>query len=82
MVYLVHFDRPLAHARHYLGSADDVQRRLVEHAKGQGARLMEVITQAGIGFTLARTWEGGRKEERKLKNRKNAPKLCPICNPR
>lgn len=55
MVYLLHFNQPYQHAKHYLGSADDVERRLAEHAKGQGARLMEVITQAGIGFTLART---------------------------
>ena len=29
--------------------------------------------------TLARTWEGGRTEERKLKRRHNSPKLCPLC---
>jgi hypothetical protein len=28
---------------------------------------MEVITQAGIGFELARTWPGGRLEERQIK---------------
>jgi hypothetical protein len=33
----------------------------------------------GIGFQIVRTWPGSRSFERKLKNRKNARKLCPIC---
>ena len=67
-VYLLHFDRPLAHARHYLGSTANLD-----------TRLMEVVTALGIGFQLARTWAGGRPEERRLKRRKNSPRLCPIC---
>jgi predicted GIY-YIG superfamily endonuclease len=78
-VYLIHFDRPYHHARHYLGSARDLQARLHQHANGTGANLMRVIKEAGIGWTLARTWDGGRKEERRLKNRKEAPRLCPMC---
>jgi len=80
MVYLLHFDTPYKHARHYLGSSDDVAERIERHRQGRGARLMEVIAQAGIGFQLARTWDGGRTEERKLKNQKNSPRLCPICD--
>jgi predicted GIY-YIG superfamily endonuclease len=78
-VYLLHFDKPYKHARHYLGSTKNLKIRLAEHRAERGARLMEVISQAGISFTLARTWRGGRKVERRLKNQKNAPKLCPIC---
>lgn len=40
---------------------------------------MRVLRAAGIGFVVARTWEGDRTFERKLKRRKDAPKLCPIC---
>jgi hypothetical protein len=40
---------------------------------------MEVISAAGIGFTLARTWQGTRALERQLKNRHNSGRLCPIC---
>jgi predicted GIY-YIG superfamily endonuclease len=79
MVYLLHFDRPYKHARHYLGFAHDVELRLADHRAGHGARLMEVIADAGITFTLARTWEGDRPLERSLKNQKNSPRLCPIC---
>ena len=33
---------------------------------------MAVITQAGIGWTLARTWEGSRAGERQLKRQGGA----------
>jgi hypothetical protein len=79
-VYLIHFDVPYAHARHYTGwTASDLQGRLAEHAAGRGARLMAVITQAGIGWTLARTWEGSRARERQLKRQGGASRRCPIC---
>jgi hypothetical protein len=39
-----------------------------------------VIAQAGIVVQLARTWEGDRQLERRLKNGHNAPaRLCPLC---
>ena len=78
-VYLLHFSQPFHHARHYLGSTDDLDNRLQEHRTGQGARLTQVIHNAGISFILARTWEGGRDLERKLKRWHKSPDLCPIC---
>ncbi|MBO0885357.1 MAG: hypothetical protein J2P17_34495, partial [Mycobacterium sp.] len=63
-VYLLHFDRPYKHARHYLGWARDLETRLTAHQTGHGARLLEVIQQAGISWTLARTWPGTRIRER------------------
>jgi len=82
MVYLIHFNVPNKHARHYLGSCDDLQARLARHKAGNGARLMEVVKNAGITWQLARTWEGGKGKERELKRQKNSPRLCPICNGR
>ena len=81
-VYLLHFNTPYKHARHYLGSAEDLDARLTAHRSGRGARLMQVISKAGIHFELARTWPGGRKEERQLKKQKNSPRMCPIRNPK
>jgi len=76
IIYLLHFCRPYRH-RHYLGSTEDLGRRLEEHRAGRGARLTEVIQAQGIGFVLARTWRGGsRTLERFLKRRKEAPRLC------
>jgi len=79
MVYLIHFDRPLSHAKHYLGFTEDITSRLEAHAAGQGARLMQVLKERGITWRLARTWDGDRRLERQLKNRKESPRLCPIC---
>lgn len=81
VVYLIHFDEPYKHARHYIGSAVDLDKRLEEHARGTGSRLMAVIMAAGIPWQLARTWDGGRQLERRLKTLGGAARLCPICSP-
>jgi hypothetical protein len=79
-VYLLHFDRPYKHARHYIGwTAGDLTRRLRQHRNGSGARLLEVITAEGIGFVVARVWDGGRNLERSLKRRGGASRCCPLC---
>ena len=79
VVYLLHFDFPYCHARHYMGYSVDLDQRLKAHRNGRGARLIEVITAAGTGFSVARTWNGDRHLERSLKRRKKSPALCPIC---
>jgi len=81
-VYLLHFATKLAHAQHYLGSTDNLAARLACHRSGHGARLMQVITEQGIPWQLARTWPGGRNQERELKRYKASTRLCPICNAR
>lgn len=80
-VYLIHFDSPHRHAAHYLGfTKGPVEDRLDEHRRGQGARLLQVINEAGIGWRLVRTWKGDRKLERRLKRQRHGPRLCPVCN--
>src|ERR1035438_7593997 len=81
-VYLLHFDRPYKHARHYIGWALDVRRRLTEHAAGRGAHLMSVIKDAGITWQLARTWPGDRNRERAIKRKGGASRCCPLCGVR
>jgi predicted GIY-YIG superfamily endonuclease len=79
-VYLFHFDQRYEHAGHYTGWAEDLDHRVAEHQAGRGARLIEVITQAGISFRLARTWPGvTRARERQLKRQGGASRHCPIC---
>jgi predicted GIY-YIG superfamily endonuclease len=80
-VYLIHFDTPYNHARHYTGWTSNLPERLEAHRHGRGARLMEVITDAGISWHVARTWPGDRTRERAIKNRHAAPQLCPDCTP-
>jgi predicted GIY-YIG superfamily endonuclease len=79
-VYLLHFVQPYVHARHYIGHSPEVQARVNAHLHGRGARLTQVVHDAGIGMIWVRTWEDGdRKLERKLKNWHNGSKFCPIC---
>lgn len=80
-VYLLHFDKPYKHAKHYIGYAeDDVDGRIERHRKGTGSKLISVIVKEGIDFTLAKVWENvDRNFERRLKNRGGASKTCPIC---
>jgi predicted GIY-YIG superfamily endonuclease len=54
VVYLIHLDQPLAHARHYIGFTDDLERRLHEHQQGNGAKMLAAVARAGISWRLAR----------------------------
>ncbi len=89
-VYLLHFDQPIPRGLspngkpltcgHYLGYADDLDTRLAKHKAGNGARLMSVLNERGIGWVIGRIWpDGDRTLESKLKRQKNAPRLCNLC---
>jgi predicted GIY-YIG superfamily endonuclease len=78
-VYLLHFDQPYRHARHYVGWATNVKRRLAEHEAGRGARLLAVVKAAGIGWQLARMWPGSRVRERQIKRQGGHARQCPLC---
>lgn len=83
MVYLIHFDEPLCHAKHYIGYCDDgrLEERIKEHRAGYGARLLEVLNEKGIGYKVVKTWANKTREfERKLKNQKHAGRHCPCCS--
>lgn len=84
-VYLIHFDQPFSHARHYIGwthNGHTLRARLDHHQNGSGARLMRAVSRAGIPWRVVRTWRGmDRHFERRLKNQNNSARLCPICNP-
>ncbi|HYT35033.1 MAG TPA: hypothetical protein VEL69_08360 [Ktedonobacteraceae bacterium] len=80
-VYLLHFDSKLAgRAGHYIGYSADIQMRLHAHASGNGSKLMSAIARHDIRWCVARVWLGADRDyERKLHNRKESPRLCPIC---
>ena len=88
VVYLIHLDKPIHNARHYLGYTSlPVQARLARHKSGHGARLLKQANRLGIDYTVVRTWgcadqRQARRLERKLKRGRNSPKLCPKCNKR
>lgn len=84
-VYLIHFSQPISErhtCQHYLGAAVNPYTRLTQHQEGTGARLTQVANERGIAYRIVRVWHvpgQARELERKLKNRKNAPGLCPVC---
>jgi hypothetical protein len=80
-VYLLHLDAPFGHARHYTGWASDLYGRLAHHGTTTGANLLLHVAKAGIGWQLARTWNGDRHLERRLKRAGGATRRCPLCRP-
>lgn len=78
-IYLLHFDRPLAHARHYIGWTEDLERRLEKHARDGGAAIVRAAINEGIGIVLAATFVGTKRDEGRLKDRGGARRICPVC---
>ena len=80
VVYTLHLWPPIAHAKHYTGSAMERQlaRRLTDHALGRGARLTQVQIERGGSWVLAQTEPGDRTEERRLKQH-GAARRCGVC---
>jgi putative endonuclease len=85
-VYLLHFLEPIgnpanphAMAQHHLGWALVAADRISTQTAGNGAAIVRAVQAKGIGFLVAATWPGTRSLERRLKNRKCAPRYCPIC---
>lgn len=78
-LYILHFDRPLHHARHYAGATKNLQNRLVDHALGNGARITRELLLRRIGWQLARCWTIPWPWEQHLKKMKHTPDYCPIC---
>jgi hypothetical protein len=81
LVYTLHLWPPLAHAKHYTGSAKNAKRlpeRLTEHALGRGARLTQVQVERGGSWVLAQTEPGDRNKEHRLKQH-GASRRCEVC---
>jgi hypothetical protein len=79
--YLLHFRHPYRHARHYLGFATNLNRRLAWHLKGWGSPLLRAVIEAGIDIYLVRTWQQVTvKFERRGHRRRHSDTWCPICH--
>ena len=84
VVYLLHFDPPFKHARHYIGVArNGLVRRMQDHLSGQGANLTRHARRAGCLMILARIWPAADFGlEVRLKKRGGASRICPVCRRR
>lgn len=69
-------------AQHYMGSTDDLARRIEQHRNGRtsAARFTQAAKREGILFRVVRVLRGGTAVEYALKRRKNSKALCPVCN--
>lgn len=78
VVYLLCFERPFGHARHYMGWTSNLYRRLDHHVMGTGANLLKHVAKAGISWRLVALYPGTRSLERAMKNHGHA-RRCPAC---
>lgn len=79
IIYILHFSGNLSHARHYLGSTNDLESRVTEHRRGSTAKIVDAAKKAGLEFSAHFVQFGNRKVERQLKRRRNHRRLCPLC---
>lgn len=81
-VYEIHFAKPYKHAKHYMGFASDIARRVKKHRAGHGAALMTAVKKAMIDWDVVRVWPcasvtEAQQLEKKLKGRNT--RYCPVC---
>ena len=82
-VYIIHFDPPYKHARHYTGISLNSQDRFIEHDNGTGGNLTRIAKNHGVKFILnviatgLSFYEAHAKE--KLIKHKGSKIYCPIC---
>lgn len=86
-VYVLHFDRPVGpphqRAGHYIGWSLRADDRIRQHRNGHGGRLPAVLHAAGGSFVVAQVFDGAtRADERRLKNRGGASRVCAVCRGR
>jgi predicted GIY-YIG superfamily endonuclease len=83
MVYLIHLEKMLCHAQHYIGYTKTdrgLDARMERHRANQGGRLLRACNLNGIAWSVVRTWPGETQAfERRLKMSKRAREMCPIC---
>jgi hypothetical protein len=83
-LYLLHFDRPYRHARHYLGYAKrapaDYARRVAAGAEYPPHELVLAALGDGVTMRVADVWPGlDRNDRRELRAGHDRRRLCPIC---
>lgn len=84
MVYILHFERPFKHARHYVGYCEDSrfdERMKEHHAARYQDSFMGKVNAAGIKWEVARVIPGADENlERRIKFIwKRTAALCPCC---
>lgn len=78
-VYLIKLDRPLGtdkhQARYYLGSTNNLKRRMHEHRSSIGAAMLRAANERGIGYEIIKwVWVEDQTVARLLECRLKAMK--------
>lgn len=82
MVYLLHFDRPYRHARHYVGATELTETELafaLEHDVPIQQPLLLAARKDGVHFTIARVWGGGLDDAVRLREVRKHKSYCTTC---
>lgn len=83
-IYILHFDTPLAHARHYTGCCENLLARLTRHANGAGSRLTRELVAQGIEWRLGGLMQTSKRQmrilERRLKDHAHSNRYCEVCS--
>jgi hypothetical protein len=83
-VYVLHFDPPFKHARHYVGWTieENADRRISEHLDLRGSPLVAAAVRAGSAVSVVAVFPGAGKDyERYVKRRKCTTRFCHLCTP-
>lgn len=81
-IYVLHFDPPYAHAKHYVGFAEQPDKRIQEQLTSTGRRpspLVRAAVASGARVLVVACFRGTRDEERRLKDGGTACRFCPLC---
>lgn len=78
-VYLIHFERPIGNARHYVGYTDDFEKRVTEHRSGKGSQLTRLANEKGINWLVVRVWQNSTLDKEKSIKGMSTRITCPIC---
>ncbi len=82
-VYLIHLEKKIAHAQHYIGSTTNLEKRLKCHRykrKCGGSPLLKEANKRKIAWRLAKVWRVSREFEFILKRQKHTARYCPTCH--
>lgn len=82
MVYLLHFDRPFHHIRHFLTVAPKEALSVgggVSAAVVARSPLLDAALGAGVSITVTRTWNGDAVRAQQLQAHANSRRYCPVC---
>lgn len=82
MIYIIHFDQPFHHARHYVGYCQEggLTTRIDQHRSGTGSVLLRHLNEVGITWRVVNLIHGGdRVMERTIKRTNHVNRWCPFC---